>query len=274
MRADSSSNLRGRFLIQPHSDKLGNMLAFRERVIVTVYIQDRNAVVGKILNLLVPTRGLEVAVAPRVIVKGKEIRSLIITATVHVHGCLHAVGGNIGGGVSNGDLAESSRVDVVLHITSDSLDVGSRLVSSWLVVDDLIAREEGQRVVILGKHLNSSKNALKVHGVVGGSGLKTVDGVAWVVDVKNQVDAGISEGVHALVVILGVVDSVNTNSVDAKVLEVLDITEAGLGVSEGILVGRSTTRLVVDTTKVEALAISPESYKNSSISAVFSGRMK
>lgn len=261
-------------MIQPHSDKLGNMLAFRERVLGIVYVQNRNAVVGKILNLLVPTRGLEVAVAPRVIIKGEEIRSLIITATVHVHGRLHAVGGNVGGGVSNGDLAESSRVDVVLHVTSDSLDIGSRLVGSRLVVDDLVAREEGQRVVILGKHLNSSKNALKIHGVVGGAGLKTVDGVAWVVDVKNQVNAGISEGVHALVVILGVVDGVNTNSVDAEVLEVLDVSETGLGVSERILVGRSTTRLVVNTTEVEALAISPESYRNQSMSAVYSGRMR
>jgi len=57
-----------------------------------------------------------------------------------------------------------------------------------------------------------------------------------------------------------VIDGVNTNNVDAELLEVLDITLADLGVGQRILISGSTTRLVVDTSEVKALIASPESY--------------
>lgn len=225
-----------------------------------VYIQDRNAVVRKGLNLLVPARGLEVAVAPRVVVKGKEIGSLIVAAAVHVLCCLQAVGRHVSSRVSNRNLAQSLRVHVVLHVTSDGLDVGGTGIGSRLVVDDLVAGEESQCVVILGKHLHGSKNALEILGVVGRSGLGAVDGVAGVVDIKNQVDASVGESVHAVIVVLGVVDSIDADNIDAKVLEVLDVSLTRLGIGQGVRGARRTTRLVVDTAKIEALAISPESY--------------
>jgi hypothetical protein len=56
-----------------------------------------------------------------------------------------------------------------------------------------------------------------------------------------------------------VVDSVDTDNVDAELLEVLDITLADLGVGQRILVGGGTTGLVVDTSEVESLVASPES---------------
>jgi hypothetical protein len=202
-----------------------------------VYIQDGNAVVGKVLNLLVPAGSLEVTVAPRVVVESEEIRSLVVAATVHVHRRLHAVRGNVGSRVSDRDRTQSSRVHVVLHITSDSFDVGSGRIGSRLVVDDLVTRKEGQCVVILGKHLNGSKNALKVHGVVGRPRFRAVDGVARVVDIKDQIDASIGESAHALVMVLRIVDGIDTNGVDSKVLEVFDISGANIGISQGILVG-------------------------------------
>jgi hypothetical protein len=56
-----------------------------------------------------------------------------------------------------------------------------------------------------------------------------------------------------------VVDSVDTDNVDAELLEVLDITLADLGVGQRILVGGGTTGLVVNTSEVESLVASPES---------------
>lgn len=174
-------------------------------------------------------------------------------------GSLHAVGGNIGGGVSDGDLSEFASLDVVSHITGDGLDVRSRLVGVLLVVHDLVTREESEGVVVLGEHLDSGEDTLDVGGVVRRTGLGTVDGVLGVVDIENKVDAGFGEGIHALIVVTLVVDSVDTDNVDAKLLEVLDITLADLGVGQRILVGGGTTGLVVDTSEVESLVASPES---------------
>lgn len=87
----------------------------------------------------------------------------------------------------------------------------------------------------------------------------TVDGVLLVVDIENNVDASISQSIHALVVVHAVVDSIDTDSIDAQVLELGDVSLANIGIGEGIDVGSITTGLVVDTTHVPALAISPES---------------
>lgn len=62
--------------------------------------------------------------------------------------------------------------------------------------------------------------------------------------------------------VLGVVDSIDTDNIDAKVLEVRDVSLTGLGIGQGVRGARRTTRLVVDTAKIEALAISPESCRS------------
>jgi len=59
-------------------------------------------------------------------------------------------------------------------------------------------------------------------------------------------------------VVLGVVDGVDANSVDAEVLELLDVALALLGVGQGVLVGRGTAGLIVDATDVESVLASPE----------------
>lgn len=95
--------------------------------------------------------------------------------------------------------------------------------------------------------------------------LLAVDGVLGVVDIENEIDAGVIELLHTLVVVKSVVDSVYSNGVDSKILESGDIALANLGIGEGILVGRRTTGLVVNTSDVEAGVASPESY-NASVS--------
>ncbi|KAI6749128.1 hypothetical protein HG531_008075 [Fusarium graminearum] len=236
-----SWNLRGRLSIQPYSDRL-------ERVSV-----------GEVLDLDVPARGLEVTVAPGVIVESKEVGSDLFRTAVHVVSSLHAVGGNIGSGVTDGNLAKLASLDVVSHVTGDGLDVRSRLVGVLLVVHDLVTGEESEGVLVLGEHLDSSKNTLDVGGIVRRAGGGTVDGVLGVVDIKDKIDASVVERLHALIVIGLVVDGVNANNVDAEFLEVLDITLADLGVGQRILVSGGTTGLVVNTSEVETLVTGPES---------------
>jgi len=60
-------------------------------------------------------------------------------------------------------------------------------------------------------------------------------------------------------VVLGVVDGVDTDRVQAELLELLDIALAAFGVSDGVLGFGGTAGLVVDATDVEALVASEES---------------
>jgi hypothetical protein len=55
--------------------------------------------------------------------------------------------------------------------------------------------------------------------------------------------------------ILGVVDRVHTDGVNAKLLELSNIARAASRVGNGVLVGRGAAGLVVDTADVEAVAL-------------------
>jgi hypothetical protein len=51
-----------------------------------------------------------------------------------------------------------------------------------------------------------------------------------------------------------VVDGVHTDGVQAKLLELGNVTLARLDIGNGVLIGRGSTGLVVDTTNVETLS--------------------
>lgn len=229
------------------------------------YVQDGKAVVGEVLNLLVPTRFLEVAIAPGVVVEGEEVHTGVISTTVEVLSNLHAVCRDIGGGIANRDLTHALLVgDESLDVAGDGLDVGSGLVSALLVVDDFVAGNEGKGVGVLGKLGDGSQDVLDVVDVVRlvDVGSSSVQSVLGVVDIENQVDASISKSLHALLVVLGVVDNVDTDGVDAEILEVLDVTLANAGVGERVDSLGVATGLVVDTAEEEALVVGVESCKN------------
>ena len=76
----------------------------------------------------------------------------------------------------------------------------------------------------------------------------TVDGVLGGVDIKDEVDTGVLQLLHALVVVLGVVDGVDTDGVDAQLLEQRDVALAVVRVSDRVRgVGRATlqSRLIL-----------------------------
>jgi hypothetical protein len=215
--------------------------------------EEGDAVAGEVLDLLVPAGGGEGrGVAPGVVVEGEEVRALVVAAAVHVLGHLETVGVDIGGGVADGNLAKLVAAQESAHVTGDGLDVGSGL-GGGAVVDNLVSGEEGKGVVVLGELLHGGEDVLEVDIVVGGLGVRTVKRVLGGVDVEDEVDASVSESVHALVVVGGVVDGVDTDSVQAEILEVLDVTLAALSIGDGIGELGGTTGLVVHTTDVEAV---------------------
>lgn len=92
--------------------------------------------------------------------------------------------------------------------------------------------------------LVESLQALTVERVIGGAG------------VKCEVDAGLVEHPHSFIVITGVVDGVNTDEVDSKLFEHLNVGRESFGVEERVLGISSSTGLVCNTTDEETVVSS------------------
>jgi hypothetical protein len=223
-------------------------------------LQNWKAVAGEVLDLLIPARlGEGRWVAPRVIVEGEEITTLVIGTAVHVLSHLHAVLGHISSGISNRDLAVSTASQVLSHVTGNSLDVlGSGGRSS--IVDDFVGGEECKSVGVAGEGINGSKNILKVYGVVRWCWVGPVDGVERAIYIEDKVDAGICEGLHANIVVGGVVDGVDTDGVHSQLLELGNVTLAGCGLRNGVDKVGGSTGLPIDTPDVEPAGSSKESF--------------
>lgn len=86
----------------------------------------------------------------------------------------------------------------------------------------------------------------------------TVEGVFGSAGVKCEVDAGLVEHPHGFIVVTRVVDSVDTDGVDSKLFEHLNVGSEGLSVEERILSISSSTGLVCNTTDKETLVSSHE----------------
>ena len=181
--------------------------------------EDGLAVIAVGLDLLVPSRlGKRRGVAPGVVVEGKEVGALIVSTAVEVESLELDVLGNISGRVSDRNDTVVPVGDVLLHVTSNSLDVRSS-VGVVLRVDDLISREEEEQVVVVGKCVDGSKDGLQVHIIVRtveGVLVLTVERVVGRVGIERQVDTGVVEHLHTLIVVLRVVDGVDTDSVDTE----------------------------------------------------------
>lgn len=227
--------------MQPYSERLE---AVSSGLLTSLHhgdSQKRDAVVAVLLNLLAPARGrVRGRVAPGVVVESEEVASLIVGAAVHVSGHLIAVGVNISSGVTNRDTAVAAVADILSDITSDSLDVRSTH-RCLLVVDYFVGRVEKKKVLVVRKGIDSGEHTLQVDIIVRGVGVRAVDGVVRRVDVQCQVDARVSQSFHALIVVLGVVNGVYADGVDAQVREFRNVALAGLGVGERVLLSRSSS---------------------------------
>jgi len=191
--------------------------------------------------------------APRVVVEGEEVAAgHRVVAAVEIVSHLQTVLCNISSTVADELFVLGLGLDVVAHVTGDSLDVGGS-ISVVGSVNHLVGGEETKDVVILGEDVNSGKDVLEVLGSVGSPRRTTIDGDGRSVDVQKEVDPGGVKFFHALVVVLGIVNGVHADSVDAKLLEERNIALAVLDVGKGIDNIGGTSWLVVDTTEVEPL---------------------
>ena len=129
-------------------------------------LQDWHGVVLEVVDFLSPCGGLESRrVTPGVVVEGKEVSTLIVSAAVHVVGSLKTVRVNIGSRVSNRNFAVTTSSNVLLHVTRYGLDPWSS-GTSVDAVDVLVSREEQKGVVVLLELIDSGKDVLQVHVVV------------------------------------------------------------------------------------------------------------
>jgi hypothetical protein len=154
--------------------------------------------------------------------------------------------------ISDWDLAQISLTKVLADVTSDSLDIGCsyRGIS---IVDNLVTREESQGVRVLGELLDGREDILQIDVVVRFCGAGAVERVLGGVDIKNEVDASISQCIHALLVTLVVIDGIDADGVQTQLLELGNITLASIWFRDRVLQLRRSTGLVVDTTNIETV---------------------
>lgn len=226
-------------------------------VLVTAKLREeqRHRVVTVGLDLLVVTGNGEGRTAtPRVVVEAKHVHTgQLVVTTVEVVGRLESVLLHIGSRVTHWNVTQSGVSLESLNVTHHGLDVGGSRGSS-VVVDHFVSSKETQGVVVLRHQLDRGQNLVQVHGVVRAVGtLVTSNQRLWHVDVQDQVDSGVVQLLHALVVVAGVVDGVDPDSVDSELFEVLDVTLAGFWVGQRVVQLGSSARLVVETTNVESL---------------------
>ena len=120
----------------------------------------------EIVDFLGPCGGLESRrVTPRVIIEGKEISTLVVSAAIHIVCSLKTVCVDIGGGVANRNLAVTTSSNVLLHVACHSLDPGGSHTSVD-AVDVFVSREEQKSVVVFLELINGGKDVLQVDMVV------------------------------------------------------------------------------------------------------------
>jgi len=168
-------------------------------------------------------------------------------------GGLHAVRAHIGGRVADRNLTVAASLDIGTHVAIGRLDIRGGQGGILEIVDDLVTGEEGHGVGVLRKGVDGGKDALQVRGVVGAMGIIAIDGIQRVVGIKDDVDARIREGIHALIMVLGVVGRVDADDIDTELLKLLDVLKADLWVGERVDVSAGATGLVVKAADVEAL---------------------
>ncbi len=130
-------------------------------------------------------------------------------------------------------------LDVVLEVAGDGAGIGGHGGARLLVVEDLVAREEGQGVGVVLEGLDDGEGAVEVGGIVRLPGVPAGQGLAdeGRVDVEHHVHAGGVEDAGALVVVQVGVDIVHADGVDTQNLEQGGITQADIGVAEGVAAG-------------------------------------
>lgn len=171
------------------------------------------------MHLLRPGGGLEGGViAPGVVIESEEVTSLVVSTAVHVVGGLDTIVINISSRIADRDLAVFAVANVLLHVASDSFDVWRRS-GSWNAVDIFVPREEEQGVAVSLECINGGEDALQIFGVVRIGWGVLIDGVLRRIDIQRKVNPSGCKCVHAGIVICTIVDGVDANGINLKLLK-------------------------------------------------------
>jgi hypothetical protein len=194
--------------------------------------EDRDVVLLKLLGTDVEARLLERRVTtPRVDVVTPEINRIILVATVKVSSQVLTDSGIIVGSITDTNGAIVLALDVGLGITDSGLDESAGNGVVWLI-GDLVTSKEAESVVVLHHLVHDAHVAAGERGCPSWS--VTNDGVLGFGQICYNVDASISERIHAGLVVLGRVDGIDTNGVCLDLLEEFDVTLARSSVGERV----------------------------------------
>ena len=198
--------------------------------------EDGDVIVGGVLLELAVPRLLEGGSAtPLVGIQTEKVQRLgAVGAASEVVLQIGAEVGDVGGRVTDGDVAVALGVAVGLHVADGGLDVGGGDAvgagGEDLVADeeagDVVVALEGVHDLLVGRVLRLVP--LRVGGDdVGGEG----------VEVDPGVDAGVGEGGHAAVVVGAGVDVVDADGVGAQGLHEAGVELALLRLRQRVIVG-------------------------------------
>ena len=184
-------------------------------------------VVCEFLGALLVAGCLEGGVtAPLVDVVTEEVDGVGGFVADQVVGDGFADGGIVIGGVTDGEGATVILLlDVGLHVADGGLDVCHR-VGVVDLVGDFVSGEEADDVGVLGEGIDDlgvASEEIRVPGRV-----VRYDGFAGRGQIGDEVDTGIGEGGHTLIVVLAGVDGVGTDNVGAQLGQVGNIALAAV----------------------------------------------
>lgn len=111
-------------------------------------------------------------------------------------------------------------------------------------------------LTVTSECVDGREEVLQVFGVVRlveGLQALAVQGVLGSAGIESKVDASLVKHTHGFIVITGVVDSVDTDGVDSKLLEHFNVGRERLSVEQRILCIGGATRLVSNTADEEPL---------------------
>lgn len=204
---------------------------------------------------MIVTRARECSIssAPLVDIVTVKVNGFVSGVAVEVVSDLSTDIGSVSSGVSN-TLVVALLLDVSLRITDSSLDESAGF-GVRVVVGDFVSGKEPDNVGVVGESINDGSVAFVEREFP--SRVSTVDRVGGGAKIDNHVDVTVGECVHAVGVVIGRVDTVNTDGVCADGSQVGDITLARAQVGERVdeAGGAGGWLLVGNTSDVELSTI-------------------
>jgi len=236
----------------------------RARVVAAVLGEESgHGVVLELLSAGLVTGGLVARVtAPLVDVVTEHVNGVAGVIADQVLGNVVTDSGIIVSSVTNCEgRAVVLLLDVGLQVTNGGLDVGHG-VGVFDRVSDLVTGKETDDVGVLGECIND----LGVAGEEVGVPRRVLldNGLVGRGQISDDIDTRIGQGAHALVVVLGWVDSVGADDIGSEADQIGDIALAALGIGQrvnvvivtaGAAITGAVVGLVGDTTDVELGAV-------------------